>query len=223
MRIIARIQFAFSKEAIPLRKAPRQQRSRVMVETLVEAAAQTIAERGLADTTTNHIAKRAGVSVGSLYQYFATKDALVDALSERMRKELTMALDTQVRALLDADLHTLTHGALTAVFDYFESHKGLYLELARSWYDERTLRTVDSLERYMTEAFRLYLLRHHAEYRFENLPATLFIVFNSTVFTGMRYMSQPQNHIKREELINGLTDMVTSYLMQTGAAPTKAR
>lgn len=194
-----------------------------MVETLIDAAAKTISERGLADTTTNHIAKRAGVSVGSLYQYFATKDAIVDALSERMRKELTLAIDAQVRALLDADLRTLTHGALTAVFDYFEMHKGLYLELARNWYDARTLRTVDSLERYMTEAFRLYLLRHHAEYRFENLPATLFIVFNSTVFTGMRYMSQPQSHIRREDVINGLTDMVTGYLTQTGAPPPVAK
>ena len=199
-----------------MRKAPRQERSRVMVETLIDAAAQTIAERGLADTTTNHIAKRAGVSVGSLYQYFATKDAIIDALSERMRKELTLAVDAQIRSTLDADLHTLTRGALTAVFDYFEMHKGLYLELARNWYDARTMRTVDALERYMTEAFRLYLLRHHTEYRFENLPATLFIVFNSTVFTGMRYMSQPQSHIKREEVINGLTDMVTGYLMQIG-------
>ncbi len=206
-----------------MRKSPRQERSRVMVEALVEAAAQTIAERGLADTTTNHIAKRAGVSVGSLYQYFATKDAIVDALSERMRKELTIAVDTQVRALLDADLRTLTHGALTAVFDYFEMHKGVYLELALNWYDARTMRTVDALERYISEAFRLYLLRHHAEYRFENLPATLFIVFNSTVFTGMRYMSQPQSHLKREDVINGLTDMVTSYLMQTGAAPAPAK
>lgn len=207
-----------------MRKAPRQERSRIMVETLVDAAAKTISERGLADTTTNHIARRAGVSVGSLYQYFATKDALVDALSERMRKELTLAIDAQVRSLLDADLRTLTHGALSAVFDYFEMHKGLYLELARNWYDARTLRTVDSLERYMTEAFRLYLLRHHAEYRFENLPAALFIVFNSTVFTGMRYMSQPQSHIRRDDVINGLTDMVTGYLTQTGAAtpPTKA-
>ena len=204
-----------------MRKKPSQQRSRQMVETLIDAAAETIAERGLADTTTNHIAARAGVSVGSLYQYFATKEALLDALSDRMSKELMQALDAQIRVLLDADIRTLTRAALIAVFDYFEMHKGLYLKLARNWYDARTLRTVDSLERYMTEAFRLYLLRHHAKFRFENLPATLFIVFNSTVFTGMRYMSQPQSHLTRKDLIEGLTDMVTGYLMKTGGVKTK--
>ncbi|MGH8456078.1 MAG: TetR/AcrR family transcriptional regulator, partial [Stenotrophobium sp.] len=140
-----------------MRKKPVQQRSRQMVETLIDAAAQTIAERGLADTTTNHIADRAGVSVGSLYQYFATKEALIDAVSDRLRKDLTVALDAQVRAMLDADIRSLTRAALNAVFDYFEMHKGLYLELARNWYDARTIRTVDALESYMTEAFRLYL------------------------------------------------------------------
>lgn len=199
-----------------MRKKPVQQRSQQMVETLIDAAAHTIAERGLANTTTNHIAVRAGVSVGSLYQYFATKEALIDALTDRMRRELTLALDAQFRTLLDADLRSLTRAALNAVFDYFELHKGLYLELARNWYDARTLRTVEALESYMTEAFRLYLLRHHTEYRFENLPATLFIVFNSTVFTGMRYMSQRQSHLRRDDVIEGLVEMVAGYLIRTG-------
>lgn len=200
-----------------MRKKPSQERSRQMVELLIDAAAQTVAERGLADTTTNHIAARAGVSVGSLYQYFATKEALIDAVSDRLRKELTQVLDGQIRALLEADIRTLTRAALSVVFDYFERHKGLYLELVRNWYDARTMRTVDALESYLIEAFRLYLLRHHAQYRFENLPVTLFIVFNSTIFTVMRHMSQQQSHLKREEVIAGLTEMVTGYLLQAGA------
>jgi AcrR family transcriptional regulator len=199
-----------------MRKKPIQQRSQQMVETLIDAAAHTVAERGLAYTTTNHIAARAGVSVGSLYQYFATKEALIDAVSDRLRKDLTLTLDVQIRAMLDADIRSLTRAALNAVFDYFEMHKGLYLELARNWYDARTLRTVEALESYITEAFRLYLLRHHAQYRFENLPAVLFIVFNSTVFTGMRFMSQPQSHLKREDVIEGLVEMVAGYLIRTG-------
>lgn len=195
-----------------------------MVETLIDAAALTIAERGLMDTTTNHIAARAGISVGSLYQYFASKEALFEAVADRLRKDLTLALDSKIRSMLNDDIRSLTRASLTTVFDYFELHKGLYLELARDWYSPRTLRTVETLERYITEAFRLYLLRHHTQYRFENLPTALFIVFNSTVFTGMRYMSQSDSTLKREDVIDGLTEMVTGYLMQTGnAEPPKKR
>ncbi|MGI5268347.1 TetR/AcrR family transcriptional regulator [Nonomuraea sp. CA-218870] len=65
------------------RKTPRQQRSRETVEAILEAAAQLFQRHGYAATTTNKIADRAGVSVGSLYQYFPNKDALLLALADR--------------------------------------------------------------------------------------------------------------------------------------------
>ena len=63
-----------------MRKKPQQQRSRQMVDTLIEATARTIAQRGLDGATTPAIAETAGVSVGSLYQYFDGKEALIAAL-----------------------------------------------------------------------------------------------------------------------------------------------
>ncbi|MFI6541168.1 TetR/AcrR family transcriptional regulator [Nonomuraea sp. NPDC050547] len=64
------------------RKQPRQQRSRETVAAILEAAAQLFQRYGYADTTTNKIAERAGVSIGSLYQYFPNKDALLVALAD---------------------------------------------------------------------------------------------------------------------------------------------
>jgi AcrR family transcriptional regulator len=65
------------------RKRPRQQRSAETVERIVDAAARIFDERGYRATTTNHVAELAGVSIGSLYQYFPNKDALLVALAER--------------------------------------------------------------------------------------------------------------------------------------------
>lgn len=67
---------------VKVRKAPRQERSKVMVEAILEAAAQIFSELGYARATTNKIAERAGVSVGSLYQYFPNKDSLIASLHE---------------------------------------------------------------------------------------------------------------------------------------------
>ncbi len=58
------------------RKEPQQRRSRVTYDAILEAAAQILIERGYAATTTNHIARRAGISIGSLYQYFPSKEAI---------------------------------------------------------------------------------------------------------------------------------------------------
>jgi AcrR family transcriptional regulator len=63
---------------------PTQERSRRTVAAILDAAAHVLAERGDASaTTTNHIAEAAGVSIGSLYQYFADRDEILLALYER--------------------------------------------------------------------------------------------------------------------------------------------
>ncbi|MDA2806748.1 TetR/AcrR family transcriptional regulator [Nocardiopsis suaedae] len=64
------------------RRSPRQQRSRQTVAWILEAAAQLFREHGYLATTTNKVAERAGVSIGSLYQYFSDKDDLLAALAE---------------------------------------------------------------------------------------------------------------------------------------------
>lgn len=75
-----------------MRKAPRQQRSRVTVDAIVEAATRVLARRGWARFTTNEIAAVAGVSVGSLYQYFPDKLAIAEAIRQRHLGEVLAAL-----------------------------------------------------------------------------------------------------------------------------------
>lgn len=75
----------------PNRRIPAQGRSRQTVERILDAAAQVAAERGYA-ATTNHIADAAGVSIGTIYQYFADKDAIFDALQARHVERLAARL-----------------------------------------------------------------------------------------------------------------------------------
>ncbi len=72
-----------SPSAAEPRKRPRQRRSEETVARILDAAARIFDERGYRATTTNHVAEEAGVSVGSLYQYFPNKDALLTGLTER--------------------------------------------------------------------------------------------------------------------------------------------
>jgi len=73
--------------ALRPRRKPVQERSTATVEAIVEAAAQVFARHGYAAGTTNRIAERAGVSIGTLYQYFPNKDAILIALIERHLQE----------------------------------------------------------------------------------------------------------------------------------------
>lgn len=113
------------------RRRPRQARSRQTVEFVLEAAAQVFAARGYAGATTNHIAERAGVSVGTLYQYYPNKDAVLLALAERHLEEsgarlaevaaglraARPGLEELVRALVAAAVELNTDPVHAVLFD----------------------------------------------------------------------------------------------------------
>jgi AcrR family transcriptional regulator len=122
------------------RKLPSQARSQQMVEAILEATARVLAERGYVGTNTNLVAERAGVSVGSVYQYFPNKDSLVTALHERHAaqmyalidgvlasshpRSLRGHIDAMVQAMLAAhQMEPALHKVLEKEFPFFDAPK----------------------------------------------------------------------------------------------------
>jgi AcrR family transcriptional regulator len=99
------------------RKAPSQPRSSHTVEAILEGAAHILEQRGLEGYSTNAIAERAGVSIGSLYQYFPTKDAVTVALIERERSDLVREA-TQALALAQDDHRVALHQLIEIAVRY---------------------------------------------------------------------------------------------------------
>lgn len=107
------------------RKRPRQRRATATVEAIVEAAARILGDTGPHALTTNRIARRAGVSVGSLYQYFPNKHAILRALVEReieRVERLRPALLDDPRAPLEARMRA----AVDWHMDVHAAHPELY-------------------------------------------------------------------------------------------------
>lgn len=88
------------------------------MEAILEATARVLTERGYAGTNTNLVAERAGVSVGSVYQYFPHKDSLLTALHERHAAEMQAAMEAVLAAVQDRSLRghlaALVHAWLAA-------------------------------------------------------------------------------------------------------------
>ncbi len=84
------------KSAKIRRRKPSQARSQRAVDAIIEASAQVLERRGYQAATTNRIAERAGVSVGTLYQYFNNKDDIFNALIEREAAIFLRAIEESI-------------------------------------------------------------------------------------------------------------------------------
>lgn len=101
------------------RRKPRQERARVTVEAILEATAQLLVADGMAQLSTNKIAKRAGVSVGTLYQYFPDKETIVEELGKRTLDHQFELFtdDLQEVVVRDEDLEDQVRGLITSLLD----------------------------------------------------------------------------------------------------------
>jgi AcrR family transcriptional regulator len=142
--------------ALQARKQPQQARATAMVGVILEAATRVLARESLAGFNTNRVAAVAGVSVGSLYQYYPNKQALIAALIQRDQDALCAAVEHSVQASTGKSLqqalaalvslavqHQFGNAVYAAALDHEEKRLPLQAELAAS--RQRIVRAVKRL------------------------------------------------------------------------------
>jgi AcrR family transcriptional regulator len=127
------------RQSLKPRKIPQQSRAEQTVATILEAAARVLETKGMDGMNTNLVAQRAGVGVGSLYQYFPNKDALIVALSKRegavFFAEAAGALSeptgqSALKHLITVSVHQqLRRPALARALDFEENRPAIANEL----------------------------------------------------------------------------------------------
>jgi len=157
------------------RKRASQSRSRATVDALIEATARILVRDGFDKASTNRIAAEAGVSVGSLYQYYPTKEALVRAVIERHTADLTrmarQAVAEVERLPLEAGVRRLVAAAIAAHRLDPDLHRALAEQIPRVG----ALEGVEVFNRENYGLFRAYLDRHRDEVRAPDLDLAAFV------------------------------------------------
>jgi AcrR family transcriptional regulator len=109
------------------RRRPTQRRSQVTVTAILDAAARVFEERGFEAGTTNHVAQRAGVSIGSLYEYVPNTDAMVVALVEReLERERAKLLAILAPAATQRGLAAQLRAFVETLVELHEKRPGLH-------------------------------------------------------------------------------------------------
>jgi AcrR family transcriptional regulator len=195
------------------RKQPRQTRSRDTVQAILRAAAQVFAARGYAATTTNHIAARAGVSIGSLYEYFPGKDALLLALLEEHLIE-GEAILSQVWAQLGncRDLHEVIRRFARAMVDLHARDRALHrLLFEEAPLPRRTRQRIFAIEQDVTARVEAFLRANPGSTRRDPALAAAVIVQCVEGLTH-KLVVHGASDAPSEPYIEEIVALVTSYL-----------
>ena len=197
----------------PPRKRPRQTRSQHTVDAILDAAARVFVRDGYAAATTNHIADVAGVSIGSVYQYFPNKDALVAALHARHARQMQAVMTAVLDGSSGASLRDSIAGLVRALVAAHMVEPGLQRILERElpfFDDARDPAGPGALAVARVEAL---LARHRDVLAVDDRALAAWIVLRTLESLVHAAVLEPSRAIALPDLERGITDLVSGYLL----------
>jgi AcrR family transcriptional regulator len=161
------------------RKSASQKRSHLTVAALLEATARILVREGFGKASTNRIAEVAGVSVGSLYQYFPSKEALVAALIDRHNQKIRQAIQGELAEAVNLPVQHAVQKLVAVAVKAHRIDPKLHRVLSEQIPLVGRLEKVDTFNRENYALFRTYLESRRDEIRAVDLGLAAFVCVTS--------------------------------------------
>ncbi|WP_280405541.1 TetR/AcrR family transcriptional regulator [Nocardia brasiliensis] len=193
------------------RKTPQQQRSRAMVARLVDAGQDVLIQHGYDGASTNRIAEAAGVSPGSLYQYFPDKDAIVTAVIDRFNTEVASVVHGSVLANLAEPPEIAVPAAISVLLEALGQHPALLRAVIEQTPRLSGANTVFAFEQQIGGIARAALAMHSAVLPDDvDFDAASWLLVRTVEHLTIRYvLDQPP--ISRERFLADITRLILNF------------
>lgn len=202
------------------RKTPLQTRATLTVEAILEATIQVLLRDGFEKLTTTRIADRAGVSVGTLYQYYPNKKSLLRALLERHLECVIHAVERACEANHHQPLQTMVEATLTAFLDAKLKRREVSLALYAIASDLGSAAIVEGMRKRMMVALT-GMLETAPDVHFRELEFTAFVFYSSLVGATRAFLESGARQCDMETLRRHLIWMSEAYLTRAAHLPGK--
>jgi AcrR family transcriptional regulator len=197
------------------RKNASQRRSRATVDALVEATARILVREGFDKASTNRIAEVAGVSVGSLYQYYPGKEALVAAVIDRHNQDIMQVVHRALAEISAQPVETAVRRLVAVAIEAHRIDPKLHRVLAEQIPRTGRLENVEAFNRDISALFRTYLEGHRDEIRAIDLGLAAFVCVTSIealAHTAVLHRSEKLSDKMVGTLVEETTRLVVGYL-----------
>jgi AcrR family transcriptional regulator len=204
------------------RNQPRQSRSRVTVSVILDAAVRIFEQEGSDAATTSRIAEVAGVSVGTLYQYFGNRDAILAALQDREFERASAMLERVLAEAGGATGRSVARAIVEELFKLYRAAPALHRVLAVEGLRVTPTERVLAFDARAVGAIKAFLTFGGNGIRRENLDAAAFVVYQSVRAVMLSYLFERPSGVDDLALTEELADLVERYLVEQGA-PSRPR
>lgn len=195
-------------------RSPKQKRSKATVDAIIKAAAICIAEYGVAETSTRKIAQKAGVGVGSIYEYFADKEMIYKAMFERFVEDVVSTIEQMIPELTELDSRQAIRTLLLRMRDFLLQDNELYLKLVRRSASLDMHASREPLINVLSQLMMQYLMKNPEATKVRHIPAISYIFMHGGVYTVVNHLTDPNPPITFEELADSLGTMLHHYVAQ---------
>jgi AcrR family transcriptional regulator len=195
------------------RKLPKQERSQATVEAILAATTRILTEGGYDRLTTNRVAELAGVSIGSLYQYFPNKEALIFALAEHHANEMKQLAQHHLSGLEDSSIVDVLRQIVKAVLAAHAVNPKLHRVLNEQMPRSEMMRQMDDAS--MEAMLRSFLAQRRDLLQPENLDLTVFIVGRTIKALLYGAIIDRPELLNNGELEQEIMEMLTAYLVKS--------
>jgi AcrR family transcriptional regulator len=194
------------------RKHPKQERSQFTVEAILTAAAHILTEDGYAQFNTNRVAKRAGVSIGSLYQYFPNKEALIAALVAQRKDQMLALAQQHLERLEEGSVAVVLSQMIKAAIAANAVNPGLH----RVLYEQlpRRLAMIDGAQ--IEPMLRAFLESRRDQVKPQDLDLAVFMVRCTIEALIERAMLDRPELLSDGALEQEITTLLSGYLVKPG-------
>lgn len=191
------------------RRSPQQERSQQTVDAILSATRTLVSREGLAALTTNRVARLAGVSIGSLYQYFPSKRALVAELRKRHQAEGEALFYSEIAALANASVPVALRRFVTRMLEVHRQDPGLHKALES---EGRGVANFTQTEQTALRLIRMHMEMHRAEIGVRDLDqAALVVALTVEAITHGVVLERP-HLLEDPSLVDGVVRMLLAYL-----------
>lgn len=203
------------KPVIKPRKIATQVRSRATVDSLVEATARILVKEGFDKASTNRIAELAGVSIGSLYQYFPSKEALVAAVIERHQQEIMQMVRGELAQAMTEPLDRAVRRFVAAAVKAHRLDPPLHRVLAEQIPRVGKLEKLETFNRENFSLFRSFLESARDELGVDDLELASFVcvtTIEALTHNAVLHHAKALADDRMEALVDEGARLVTGYL-----------